>query len=463
MRTSARRDFAIAGAIAVVEVVGAAFAGTHQDTRLDFGVGGALLLVAGAVALGWRVRHPVAVLFVAYATTLAYAVLGYPEGPVYFSLIVAFCTALLAGHRVVAWATIASGWVTFLWLPPLLGTGDAPSWAAALGLGAWLLVLATTTEIVRIGRERAVERRRAREEEERLRTRDEQLRIARELHDVVAHNLSLINVQAGTALHLIRRATGAGRAPRSARSRRPARTRSTSCAPSSTCSAPGRRARPAGPRPPWPTSTSSSRAAAPPASRSSSEVARDAGGRSPPGRDRGVPGGTGGADERRAPRRRVAHGRRPRLRARRARRAGRRRRPAGAPHGATPTGKGIVGHARAGRTRSAASSRSAPWPTAASACAPASPSRRRREHARDQGRARRRPGAGARRVPGPPRRPGRHRGRRRSGRRRRGGRGDPPATRPDVVLMDIRMPGARRARGHPVASATTRRSTRCGS
>ncbi len=279
MRTSARRDFAIAGAIAVVEVVGAAFAGTHQDTRLDFGVGGALLLVAGAVALGWRVRYPVAVLFVAYATTLAYAVLGYPEGPVYFSLIVAFCTALLTGHRVVAWATIVSGWVTFLWLPPLFGTGDAPSWAAALGLGAWLLVLATTTEIVRIGRERAVERRRAREEEERLRTRDEQLRIARELHDVVAHNLSLINVQAGTALHLIRERPERPRA-RSARSRRPARTRSTSCAPSSTCCAQDQSALPSGPRPLWPTSTSWWRAAAPPASRSSS-ASTGLGGRCP--------------------------------------------------------------------------------------------------------------------------------------------------------------------------------------
>ena len=133
MSTPSRRDLAIAGGIAVVEVVGAAFAGSHQDTRLDFGVGGALLLVAGAVALAWRVRHPVAVLFVAYATTLTYIVLGYPQGPVYFSLIVAFCTTLLAGHRAVAWATIAIGWVTFLWLPPLLGTGDAPSWAAALG------------------------------------------------------------------------------------------------------------------------------------------------------------------------------------------------------------------------------------------------------------------------------------------------------------------------------------------
>ena len=52
---------------------------------------------------------------------------------------------------------------------------------------------------------------------------------------------------------------------------------------------------------------------------------------------------------------------------------------------------------------------------------------------------RRRPGAGARRVPDDPRGAAGHRGRRR-GRRRRGGVASSGAA-PDVVLMDIRMPG----------------------
>lgn len=43
-----------------------------------------------------------------------------------------------------------------------------------------------------------------RDEEARARVREERIRIARELHDIVGHSLSIINVQAGSAAHVIK-------------------------------------------------------------------------------------------------------------------------------------------------------------------------------------------------------------------------------------------------------------------
>ena len=168
------------------------------------------LLAIGPAALLWRRRHPAAVLVVVFATTLAYWVSDYPRGPVFFALIVAFLTAVMAGLRIFAIVVVVAGWLAFTWLPYLVGNESEPSPAATVGLLAWLLVLSAIGEIARVSRERAAERTRSREEEALRRASEERLRIARELHDVLAHNISLINVQAGVALHLMDEQPGAG-------------------------------------------------------------------------------------------------------------------------------------------------------------------------------------------------------------------------------------------------------------
>jgi signal transduction histidine kinase len=196
-------DVALAAAIAGAQLAGTYFAGRHQTDRRSFDAIAALLLTTGPAALVVRRRWPVPVLLTAFVSTLLYAGLDYPRGPIFFALIAAFLTAALAGHRAVAWAVLAGGYVAFLFVGAVLRDEDPPGWVPAAGLAAWLLVLAGIGEALRIRRARMEHEARTREEEARRRAGEERLRIARELHDVLAHNISLISVQAGVALHLM--------------------------------------------------------------------------------------------------------------------------------------------------------------------------------------------------------------------------------------------------------------------
>ena len=99
--------------------------------------------------------------------------------------------------------SLVAGFFASGWLGPAFGTGRSPTLASSLAVAAWLLVLACLAELARFRRERAAAARASLEEEKLRRASEERMRIARELHDVLAHNISLINVQASTALHLM--------------------------------------------------------------------------------------------------------------------------------------------------------------------------------------------------------------------------------------------------------------------
>ncbi|MGW5004621.1 sensor histidine kinase [Streptomyces sp. BPPL-273] len=168
----------------------------------------ALLLVTGA-ALLWRRRHPVAVVFCTAATTLVYLGAGYPYGPVFLAVAVACFSALVAGHRRAAWAAMATLWAghvlvahwLFRWLPP--SGDDAAPWGQEIVIATWVVAIVALSELVRTRREQWARDRAERAEAAKRRADEERLRIARELHDVLAHSISVINVQAGVGLALL--------------------------------------------------------------------------------------------------------------------------------------------------------------------------------------------------------------------------------------------------------------------
>lgn len=198
---SLRRDLALPLVLLAAQLTGAAFAeGSWHlfSPARSFGPVDWVLLVAGPVALVARRWHPVLVLWVTLAATLA------PSGTglTHLSFIVAFFVAATAGKRYPAWLALALTFVWTIWLAPFIYGYAVPA-NDALALAGWLLAVAITAEATRIRAERVAATKASHQIDQRRQQSEERLRVARDLHDVIGHNISLINVQASMGLDLM--------------------------------------------------------------------------------------------------------------------------------------------------------------------------------------------------------------------------------------------------------------------
>ncbi|MBD0840551.1 sensor histidine kinase [Streptomyces sp. TRM68416] len=191
-------------------LIGSHFAAESQvDERAPLDAFARLLLLAAGAQLLWRHRYPVAVAFGTAAAVMVYLGAGYPYGPVFLTVALSCFGAIVAGHRRAAWAAMGTLWAghvlvahwLYRWLPP---SGDsAAPWGQEIVVAAWVVAIGALSELVRTRREQWAREREERARAARRRADEERLRIARELHDVLAHSISVINVQAGVGLALL--------------------------------------------------------------------------------------------------------------------------------------------------------------------------------------------------------------------------------------------------------------------
>jgi signal transduction histidine kinase len=184
----------------LVQTIGTTFAARGQEAQLD-ALGYALLIFGGLLVAG-RKRSPRVTGVSVAAVTVAYYILGYPSGPAFVAAVAVAGALIRAGRSRVAWATaIPSVAVWSLLAQATLGR--------ALILLAWvvglLIALEVFLNVAKLAADKAREERRAAEERRRRQASEERLRIAQELHDVLGHHLSLINVRAGVGRHLMDR------------------------------------------------------------------------------------------------------------------------------------------------------------------------------------------------------------------------------------------------------------------
>jgi signal transduction histidine kinase len=197
-------DALLAGLLAAFSLVALVYANGDCDGACRPGGTAATgLILAQTLPLAWRRRHPLAVSLVTGLATAGYGLAPYPDlaMPVPVGGLVGMYSVAAWGSRRAALVAggVAAAVVAVVMSLPRTDADLVDAAFASLGLaGAWVL-----GDRARVQRalaaelsDRAVRLEREREGEARRAVASERARIARELHDVVAHHVSMMVVQA---------------------------------------------------------------------------------------------------------------------------------------------------------------------------------------------------------------------------------------------------------------------------
>ncbi|HWC67365.1 MAG TPA: sensor histidine kinase [Acidimicrobiales bacterium] len=201
-------DLALAVVYTVVSIV--VTRGIAEADDAPFDLLAHVLVVAIGATLALRRRWPLGSLAASTVFLVVYTLRDYPGGPVYLALLIVIYT--LASSR---------GWRPVI-VPVLLSLGallaasvvsyDSKVFWIHVGFVGWTAAAIFLGDAALNRRnylagleQRARDLEESREEEARRRVAEERLRIARDLHDVIAHGITTIHMQSGVAAHVLDR------------------------------------------------------------------------------------------------------------------------------------------------------------------------------------------------------------------------------------------------------------------